>query len=323
MRFGGCFGWVFIFFWCGITFTFDGVMGWYLFRQCWTLTYSESSGTITRSELVVEPGSEGGKSYRLIVGYTFPANGQIIAGDQYRYGSFSSNDKTWKRIRADLPVGKVVPVYYDSGDPAEAVLVRGPMGLDLFVFWFLTPFNVIGIGGLVFLLRGSRPPFAPDDPRVIAATETGWQFRPMGRDWWAVFGGTMLAVTFAGIFIIGFSLGFGPPLAPMAGAWIAALTFASWVARRVCRGVALEVDDLQKSLSLPRRNLIFPFADVEGFTVEVDEKVDSDGDRTERYHVAVRHGDRTERFCDWSNRETASAVANWLDAAVRIPFRPS
>ena len=157
----------------------------------------------------------------------------------------------------------------------------------------------------------------------MGLTDTGWQFRPKGCDWWVAFGVTMLAVTFAGTFLIGFTIGFNPPLALMLGSWILALTFAARVARRTSRGVALEVDEWQKALTLPGQQLTIPLADVKGFAVEVEEKVDSDGDRTEWYHVAVRHGEGTERFGEWPRRETASAVANWLDAAVRIPFRPT
>lgn len=92
------------------------------------------------------------------------------------------------------------------------------MGIDLFMPWFLVPFNIIGIVCLVFLLRPERPPFVPEDPRVIVRTATGWQFHPMGRDRWLVFFAAMLAIFFVGAFVFALTTGFNPPLGWIAGA---------------------------------------------------------------------------------------------------------
>lgn len=310
--------------WCSVTFGFDAVIGWALAQQCRAYTFETTTATITRSEIEHGHDSDGDSTYRLRIGYAYSVAGQAHTGDRYRYMNMGTNDRSWHRIQAELPVGKVVPVYYDAGNPADAVLVRGPQGSDLFLLWFLTPFNVIAVGGLIYLVRGTRPGFVPDDPRVIARTEAGWQFRPGGRDRGVIFGGTLLVVAFVGVFLIGFTLGFNPPLAVMAAAWAAALVLAAYAAVRYSRRPVLEVDDLQRTVTVhPRRSepVTIPLADVKGFSVETEEKIDSEGDRTTLYHVTLRWGEprQSARFSEWSEETTAATVANWLEAPLKAP----
>jgi hypothetical protein len=302
----GCFGWGFVLFWSAITLAATGACGWNLIRQCLTYGYEQTTGTIVASRL--EPRR---KTVALVVEYAYVVDGQPHTGTRYRYGSVDANASVWRPIQADLPAGKEVPVYYRAGDPAEAVLLRGPMGLDLFALWFLTPFNLVALGGWLLLLRGERPAFVPADPRTVRRTAAGWEFRPMGRDWWLVFLGTLFAASFVGVFVIGFAVSFNPPLELMAGLWAAALAGCFAVANLVAHRPTLEFDELHRTLTLPRQGLTLAVADVTGFAVEP-------GNQTTFFYVAVRHGEgRSDRIGSWSKRETASAVAGWLTEAVR------
>lgn len=315
---------VFLTLWCTATFGADAAVGWAVARQCWTYTFATTTGTITRSDLTEGRDADGDRTYHLEVAYDFTANGRQFTGDRYRYLSMGTNDGSWRRVRDELPVGSAVPVYYDPADPTDAVLVRGPQGADLFVLWFLAPFNVVAVGGLRFALRSGRPAFVPTDPRVIARTDAGWQFRPLGRDGWVVFAGVLMAVTFAGVFLIGLTLGFNPPLAVMVVAWLFALGLATAAARRYARRPVLAVDETLDEVTLyqwGRPVQTVPRAAVTGVSVEEVTTTDSEGDRTTLHYLVLRWGEkpqrRTARFHSCSTPETAAAVAAWLADALR------
>lgn len=322
---GGCFFNVFIFFWCFITFVADFFLIGSIAMQIGSKTFAETTGTIAHSAVKAESDGEGGTSYSLEVKYTYAVNGQFHTGDRYRFASSGFGRKALRKLQSELPVGKIVPVRYFERAPEYAVLDTDLHGIDLFMPWFFVPFNVIAIGGLVYAFRGERPRFVPGDPRVIAFTATGWQFRPGGRDWWFYFGSTLLLITFCGIFLIGFTIGFNPPIWLMNAVWSATITVSCWIASRYRNYAVLEVDEFQKTITIASQKApsTVPLAEVAGFTVEEEANIDSEGDRTTWYHVALQWGEpkQTIRFQRYADRDTAHAVANWLTTAIGNTFR--
>ena len=78
---------------------------------------------------------------------TVLVGGRRFTGTRYCYAAMGTNLGAWHRVQRQLPVGSRVPVAYDPADPSESVLRPGLTGMHLFMVWFLTPFNVIAVGG--------------------------------------------------------------------------------------------------------------------------------------------------------------------------------
>lgn len=78
--------------------------------------------------------------------YRYQVEGTDYYGEQLSYGSTSSGNASWAyRIRDQYPPGTEVSVYYDPGNPQEAVLQPGAK-------W--TTYIVLGIGVLFALTGG-------------------------------------------------------------------------------------------------------------------------------------------------------------------------
>lgn len=317
----GCawlFTWGFLLVWCGGIFYADGMFLLSAGRQALTFNYSETTGTITSSEIQGKR-----KSRYLAVTYTYSVDGRELKGTRFRTNIVGSNTGTAERHAAAFPVGKEVPVYYDPANPSDAVLVKGPIGSDLLALWFLLPFNVVAWAGLVGMLRRKRPSFDSDDPRVVVHTDAGWQFRPDARCHWGYFAIGMFVIGFGGVFAIGLPTQFDPPLELMVAAWVAGPMLVWLIARRFARRVALEWIEREDTLALPRHGLVVPRSDVHGFAVEWDTDFLRKKKDTVSYFVALRYGPNrtTVRLASWSDRIAAEAAASWLTGFVGVGFR--
>jgi hypothetical protein len=318
----GCsklFSWGFLFVWCAGVFYIDAMFFWNILRQAQTLGYAETTGTITSSQI------QGKKSRYLSVTYTYTVGGQVLKGSRFRTNVVGTNTGAAERHAAAYPVGREVPVYYDPADPTEAILVKGPTGVDLFIIWFLLPFNVVAFGGLLVLLRGKRPAFDPDDPRVVVHTDAGWQFRPRATARIGAFAFGLFLMGLLGVFALGLPTQFDPPLELMLAAWILGPMLVWHLASRFARRVALEWNEREQTLALPWKGLIVPLSEIHGFPVEWDTAFLRQKRNSVPYHVALRYGPNrtTVRFASWSDRDAAHTAANWLSAAIGVPFHQS
>ena len=312
-------GWVLI--WTGIVLVFDTVVAVTAYHQLRALTFPTAEGVVTRCEVTSVDDTDGPTS-KLDLAYEYEVNGRRHAGTRYSYTEISTNTQAWQRVAARMPRGAPVRVSYDPADPAESLLRPGLTGFHLSMLWFVTPFNLVMVGGWVCLVRSRRSAADPLAPRAIVPTATGWRVRLSGfgrAGWFAV---TFLAITFFGTFVWALGCGFNPAV-PLAGwGYVAALAVAALVAARLTPQ-CLEVDEVARVLRLPAKPapLEIPFDAVRGVTVTRETYKDSEGDVVERYHCRLlRKGPPPVNVATYSCPAEAEALAAWLRG--RIWMKP-
>jgi hypothetical protein len=313
-----------------VTLLFDGFLLWGVCRQVAATGYPSVPGRITYS--AVQTNSDGdGDTTRAKLRYEYTVQGVAHTGDRLRYNDVSTNDNHAARVVSEHPVGKQVPVFYSPSDPADAVLAPGVQGMDLFLALFLTPFNVIMVGGWVCVRAARRRPGADTPFAGLTVTSQDGRHRIHLYDTRPIFAGaTALGLSFVLVFVIGLSAGFHPPLRVMLAVWGLVLG-ASAVAYSRARPFGftareLVLDEASRTLEVFRRSRhtpdqVIPAASVQAVTVETSEHRDSDGDVTRSHVPALICTEpdgpaRWERLGKWADRGKADAVAaglrNWL-----------
>jgi hypothetical protein len=205
--------------WTAGTLVFDGFVLVNAWRQLRAKGFSIVRGTITDSRVTEDTDSEGGRTYGVEVQYVYTVEEQPYTGDRLRYGETSSNDRYAHTTVADLPIDKAVDVYYDPADPAESLLRPGLEGSDLFMGLFLTPFNVVMLGVWGFGLRS----WLARDRAAEAGLPAAHRAKVTLFGPWFAAAVAAGGVSFASIFVVGFSSGFHPPLWLAGGAWVVVL----------------------------------------------------------------------------------------------------
>ncbi len=304
--------------WTVCVLPFDVFLGCVLFQQARATTFPTAEGVVTRSNLVKGRGDEG-PVYQLAVAYDYEVNGQKYTGSRYNSVDLNTGKRSWQRVADELPVGARVPVYYDPADPAESMLRPGPTGAHIAMVWFLTPFNLIMVGGWVMFARVRRPAFGPHAVKSIA---DGYRVRLPAYSRAGCGAGCLLAITFCGVFVWGFVYGFDPPVELAAGTYLGAVALAVLLAVRLPVPLAwVEVDERTRVLRFPAKPepLEISFAAIRAVTVRHEEKTDSEGDVQHEYHCElVRAGKGPFNVATYSDPESAEAFASWLRARVRI-----
>lgn len=194
---------VWLVFWTAGVVTFDGFIGWNIRRQLQAARFPTAPGVIQESKVTVQSSSEG-DSYKAALKYAYWVDGVEFHGDRLRFGDMmSSQDHAEATVRS-LVKGTELTVYYDPRDPSQAVLQTGLEGGDLFILMFLTPFNLIMLGGWAIIAQSVRGAELPSGLTAAA--------------------GTLLGTSFASIFVVGFLTGFNPSLATMTVLWAVLIT---------------------------------------------------------------------------------------------------
>lgn len=310
--------------WTAGTLAFDCLLGWSLVYQFRALTFPTADGVVTRSEVLVGRDSDGDPSYHLDIAYDYEVDGRRYTGTRYSRAQVGVSSKAWHKVRDELPVGAAVQIRYDPDDPTQALLRAGPAGTDLMLLWFLTPFNLIMVGGWVFYRQAGRPAFDPADPRTFTTAPTGVRVTLPGAGRAGWFAGCLLPVTFAGVFAWGFGCGMNPPVWLAGPLYLAAVALAAWVASFHPRTV-LEVDDRRRVLRLffGRARVEVRFAAVRAVAVTREEKTDADGDPADRYHLDLLtdapNVAPSIRLASYGSAEPAERLAGWLRARVGGP----
>ncbi|MCU0706020.1 MAG: DUF3592 domain-containing protein [Fimbriiglobus sp.] len=317
---GACFLVPFLLFWSAITLSFDAIIAWGVARQCWAWTFAQAPGTILSSEVKTRRDSDGDNSHRLAVTYRYTVDGREFIGDRYRYGMMGTNDKTWQRVKAQLPPGTAVTVYHDPANPAEATLTRGPQGSDLFIGNFLVPFNLVGVGLLAYLIRRNRTAFDPDDPKQVRQTPIGWRLKLGARDGWMGFAFGWGAVAFVSVFVIAFTVGFNPPVPIALIPWVVGLGLGAWAFIITRRSVQVAADEVNRELTI--RGKVVPFDRVKGFEVIEREVKSEDESSSYHYKCVAKFTDddgtvAKQEVYEFHEREDAERLADWLGAKVR------
>ena len=332
MNAGGCFLLFFGLFWSSITLTFDGFIARTFYQRLRAESYATTSGRVTRSEIIRSRGSKGGTTYRPKIHFVYTVNGHEFTSEKFHYGDDGNSDARWaKQTTETFSIGKSVTVHYDAANPADAVLLTGLEGSELFLALFLTPFNcimlVLWAVPLVALKRKFWPlpagvPLTPRFRRTHACLAT---VTPLGA---AVL--TLAGTAFAGIFIVGFSVGFNPsvPIACLAWGILIVAAVVAFVLRwlRLSSGVMdLALDTMAGTLTLPRNcgrtaATQLNYGEVKSVGIEQIAHTGQKGGTTYSYAPTLHlHDGRTEQLADWYDETKAKTFAAWLRTQLNLP----
>ena len=251
---------VFVGFWSVITLIFDILLGSLMYKQIRANEFPSTTGVIVESstERTGRRGRREGSSEQAHIRFEYTVDDRPYESNQWRYDSFGTSGRLAREIVARFPKGSERPVYYNPANPAEAVLVPGLLGIDLFIILFLTPFNLV-------MLTGWAAPFLmmlPRDSALRSGTavlEKGVVSRvrivdrwPLGRAVATLGGGAFLS-----IFILAFATRMNPSMLTMQIWWGVLIAMAIWVYvynRRFLysAGSELTIDQAREVLTLPR-----------------------------------------------------------------------
>jgi hypothetical protein len=321
----------FVFFWSVCTLFFDFWVGRDIVMQLPTYRYAATNGTITKSEVTEHAGARGGTTFAFHVKYDYLVGDDQYSGEWYRYEiSVTRNDA--KELARRIKVGSRHAVYYDPGDPSQAVLLRGLEGRDFFLVMFLTPFNQVMIVGWLSMCHRRFPQPQHAETGGVAVRDDGMEMRVFLPDHSATFVLSFAVVSMCILmtFVVGFSTGFTPSLGLMLVVWGAilavGLVFAAPRFYRNWRGWSdLVIDRFGKRLTLPatfgrRRPREVEYAAIESIRMQELRRADSEGDVTYDYRVVVRERNDDEDHCIWLTGDQANArrFLTWLRRTIGI-----
>lgn len=124
--------------------------------QSWTGTSGQVTQAYVRESETRDSDGYLTKSYYPEVRYTYQVMGVAYSGDKISFGgSVGGNRKKADAVVAQYPVGKVLTIYYDPNNPADAVIER-KMGSKGFLI-IGNIFTLVGIcsacvGGVIAVL---------------------------------------------------------------------------------------------------------------------------------------------------------------------------
>jgi hypothetical protein len=247
------------------------------FNQLRAMTFASTQGVVDSSYLKQPPpGRHSGGQYDAIIAYHYSVANRQYGGNRVRYIGMTTQGWATDTVRR-FAAGTHPTAFYNPSDPAEAVLIRGLQGEDLFMALFLTPFTMIMLISWVLLVAsfGKSDRFAAMLTRwfLLVASfgkparlvgfrilEEGVTARIRPAPWHAVgaaaLGGVGSAIPLCLLFEI--PTGGDPPLALGAVAWGLALTIGIVAGRvksaSIHRGSQdIVIDLIAKTLKPPDR----------------------------------------------------------------------
>lgn len=252
------FGGVFILFWTLCTLTFDVIIGFGIVQQYQSLSYEETLGFVISSKVESKHDSEHGTKYYPKVHYGYTVGESEFESDRISYSGVSSGQADAKRFVSTHPVGKELPVFYSVSNPQDSVLTIGLQGSDLFMLLFITPFNVLMVGGWVLGYKAVFPPkIRPGSPgfRVIRTGQCDRIAVARMSPLLAV-GVALLVSSFLSIFVVGFGFGFNVSLPAVFVVWtmIGLVVLATLIlvfVRNASGKYDLALDHFRNELQLP------------------------------------------------------------------------
>lgn len=332
-------------FWTAIVGLFDVVIGHGIYNQLRTTQFVTAPGEILSSEVESDTDSDG-TTYRPKVTYEYEVNNEILRGNTIRYGEASSSDSYAHEFVADRPVGEIVDVYFNPSNPSDAVLVTGIEGSDLFMLMFMTPFNMVMLGGWYFLASTFKHLLMPNHVRPCRYVDDGYELRIMidRVPLIAVVGISLLALCFVSVFIVGFGVvgGFRPDIATMVTVWSIILSITllttAWFAKRNWSGYYdILVHRFDQKITMPpaknkNQEVTFSLRDIERVYVDRNVKTDSDSDEHESFFVRIKlqpnskatqnkHTD-VETLSKFHDEDAAHRFADWFETDVLKREKP-
>jgi hypothetical protein len=323
------FAFVFVGVWTAVTIGADVMIFRGIARQGETAAWPTVQGTVAQSRVKRSRGSEGGSVYSAEITYRYTVGGREYESDRYRFGDISSSSRgRAQRIVDRYPAGGPATVHYNPSDPSEAVLSADVDGMDMFLLLFLAPFNLVMIGGWIYLGRAIsiavvKPP-AGGAPILRRHGRVHVRLPRLGP--LEAAGAAMLGITFVAVFAVGFGTGMDPPKEVVASVWVlaAGVAVSVYIWKRFTVGSGakdLVIDEQKQSLSLPqtfgrKRDVLVRYEDVDRIEVDTEVVTDNKGRSTTYYIPTLIHradgAEQREKLARWSSRPRADSLAQWL-----------
>ncbi|MEM9942641.1 MAG: DUF3592 domain-containing protein [Planctomycetota bacterium] len=328
---------VWILFWTLIVGFFDVITGRNMWNQIGTRSFESVPGIILSSEVESHYDSDSGTNYRPKIKYEYVVNNQKLVNDSIRYGETSSNDSYAKEFIDQHPVGSETTVFFDPQNPSDSVLETGIQGSDLFLLVFLTPFNIIMVGGWILVFYFGRRAVRSKDSGYHKFKDDGVEIRIQQPSipTIAVFFIALLGTCFFSTFIVGFGFGFHVSLNVMLMVWSLVLGFSfamtAWFRFRAKSSKnELVFHRFHRTLKLPvTKNRLEPVS----YSVEEIESVDVkthsaiDDESTHKFEVIatikssvaskyklepISDDQSAESLITFYQQEEAEQFANWI-----------
>ena len=223
-------------FWTAIVMVFNVIFFSSIVDAARSQSFPFVLGSITRSQIVRSGGGDGS---HVEVEYEYFVGRDRYENDAVRFGMNMTGLGRLQKVVDRYPEGSEVPVYYDPDDPSHAALEQGLVPSDLFMPIFLTPFNMVMIGGWYLLMGPAIRRFLGWPPSGMRARSSG-----MSQIFYAYKIDPLLlmliaagAAGFACTFVVGFGLFFLPAwlLIPLGYLAMLAITLYVWAQNRPSR----------------------------------------------------------------------------------------
>jgi hypothetical protein len=331
----GVFLFIFVGFWSTLVLLFDGIAGHGLWKQFESGHYPFTMGQVTHSEMTTHHGRKG-TSYGVNIQYRYEVNGHAYSGSRFRYGTTSSDQGSALEAVSAHKVGSQTRVYFNPGNPEEALLSPDVEGSDLIQLLFLMPFNMV-MAGLwtalgAWLRQAIFHPAAGGVKIITDGPRTSIRLPQYGA---LVLGmGATGILSFITVFIVGFATGFRPSVAVaclalllVIGAGVAAYL---WQWSKIHSGEDdLILDETSATITLPKtfgrkERVQINRGEIDQLTVETVEHRTSKGTTyTYAPTLWLKQSQAGQKLADWSERKRAEAFVEWLGQKLNLRGTPS
>ena len=326
----------FILFWSSLTLAFDYQLFSGVLDQLRTLSFQSTQGEILQSSVKTHKNSDG-DTYSLIVSYRYQVNSTEYTSDKYRFVN---------KLSRQFNSRPSVTVYFNPAIPSEAVLMQGIEGGDLFTVLFITPFNMVMLGGwwcvFIWLARLRRKPEAGGIKYLDQDRQTIIKLHYKSPLAAAL--GALGACAFIGVFIVIILFGTHPPLVLMVLVWMIISALAAYAAYYCWRqnqsgSTDFIIDDSRQTISFcplhTREDLAGKtikqmwkspqFADRISLhrsqiqSISVDSKVsyDSEGDATTAFYPTIQWQQQVV-LMETTDKECAEEFVAWLRRRIGV-----
>ena len=317
---------MFVTFWSAITLVFDGFIGYGMYNQSRAMNFESTTGTVLSSEVETHSDSDG-TTYKPVIEYKYEVAGQSYQADRIRFSMMSSGGSYANEMVAKYAKGKQIEVFFNPQVPGESVLIRGVQGSDLFLLFFMTPFNLIMVTGWLMGISCFWP--KRETKLSIPVVDDGRRIRlKLNRGSPLVAAGIFLgAATFFLIFVIGFGFGFDPPVGVMVGVWIVVLVGAAavfvWMWTYNLSGKSdLVIDRFRETLELPRTDRkqsasrLVSLREIDKAVAKKETPASSGAENVNYYEVLLeptRETDKSICVAKGLAQEKALELTDWLN----------
>jgi hypothetical protein len=203
------------------------------------MSFASTDGVVDSCDQIEVPARHG-YSYRLKIAYHYTVDHRQYQCDRVQFITMNSYEGWQLDMQRRFTTGTHPTVFYNPSNPAEAVLVRGIQGDDLFTGLFLVPFTVVMLAILLAIVASFRKSNGLAGLRISDDGTTA----PIRQSRWSAVGAAAAGLgfsAFAFIFIVGLPTGGHPSFGVAAAAWGVVLTItvvagAAKLANGFCRG---------------------------------------------------------------------------------------